>query len=46
MTGHTVPGMVSGSTWLGQIKPQLPWEQPLPTRPASTSRTLQPCCVR
>ena len=40
------PGPANGSTWLGQTKPQLPWEQPpanLPqaNRPAQTNRRRQ-----
>jgi hypothetical protein len=42
ITGQTVPGTVKGSTWLGQMNPQFPWELPPPIRPVSTIRTCHP----
>jgi hypothetical protein len=45
-TGQTAPGIVSGNTWLGQMNPQLPWEQRRPMRPASINRTRQPCLFK
>ena len=36
------PGAANGRTWLGQTKPQLPCEQPLPNSPRSRTVTDQP----
>ena len=36
------PGAASGSTWLGQTKPQLACEQPWPKPPLSRTVTAHP----
>lgn len=42
----TMPGSAMGSTWLGQTRPQLPLEEPLPWAPFSTIVTFQPDRIR
>ena len=42
----TMPGSARGSTWLRQMMPQLPLEQPLPWAPFSTIVTFQSDRIR